>query len=80
MIWKQKLLWSMKPQRSKDKLISDIFKWILAHGCIGQPTKFYMDTGCNLEDMSGAMDDRDRSESQSGNSVLSVWLNDDDIL
>ena len=52
--------------RSKDELISDILLWTPSHGCacVGQPTRTYlqqlcMDTGCSIEDLPEAMDDRD---------------------
>ena len=52
--------------RSKDELISDLLLWTHAHkiGKVGRPTRTYIphlcaDTGCSLEDISGAMDDRD---------------------
>ena len=52
--------------RSKDELISDVFRWTPTHGHnnVGQPAKTYLhqlcaDTGCSLEDLPGAMDDRD---------------------
>ena len=38
-----------------------------------------MDTGCCLEDLPGAMNDKDWWwERESGNSILSAWINDDD--
>ena len=52
--------------RSKDKLISDSLRWISSHGraSVDQLTRISLqqscrDTGCSLEDLSGAMDDRD---------------------
>ena len=52
--------------RSRDELISDIFLWIPWHeqAKAGQPAwtyveQFCADTGCRLEDLSEAMDDRD---------------------
>ena len=52
--------------RSKDELISDILLWTLSHGRtkVGRPARTYIqklcaDTGYNLEDLLGAMDDRD---------------------
>ena len=51
----------------KDKLISDILLWTPSHGWAkaGRPARTYIqqlcaDTGCSLEDLPGAMDDRDR--------------------
>ena len=51
--------------RSKDELISDIFLWTLSHGRakVGLPARTYIqqlctDTGCSLEDLLEAMDDR----------------------
>ena len=51
--------------RNKDKLLSDVFLWIPLYGRtrIGRPRSTYlqqhcMDTGCSLEDLPGAMDDR----------------------
>ena len=54
-------------KRSKDELISDVLLWIPTYRSanFGQPVKGYLhqlfvDTGCNLDDLLGAMDDRDR--------------------
>ena len=66
--------------RSEDKLISDILLWTPAHGrvSVGCQASTYLhqlcvDTGCNLEDLLGAMDDRDGwMERESGKYVLSV--------
>ena len=51
----------------EDKLISNIFSWVPTHRCTsdGQSTRTYIhqlceDTGCSLEDLLRAMDDRDR--------------------
>ena len=41
----------------------------------------FTDTRCSLEDLTGAVDDRDRErerERERDKSVLSAWLNDDD--
>ena len=53
--------------RSKDELISDIILWTPPHGRAkaGRPARTYVqqlcsETGCSLEDLPGAMDDRDR--------------------
>ena len=53
--------------RTKDELISDIILWAPSHerAKAGQPTRTYIqqlstDTGYSLEDLPGAMDDRDR--------------------
>ena len=53
--------------RSKDKLISDILLWMPSHGQAktGWPARIYIqqlctDTGCSLEDLPGAMDNKDR--------------------
>ena len=52
--------------RSKDELIRDILLWTPRHGSasVGWPARVYLhqlctDTGCNLEYLPGAMDDRD---------------------
>ena len=52
--------------RSKDELISDILQWTHSHGGAkaGRPARTYIqllctDIGCGLEDLSGAMNDRD---------------------
>ena len=38
-----------------------------------------MDTGCSLEDLPEAMEDREKwRERASGKSVLAAWQNDDD--
>ena len=51
---------------SKAQLISDILLWTPSHGQakVGRPARSYIqqvvaDTGCNLEDLPGAMDGRD---------------------
>ena len=53
--------------KSKDKLISNVLLWTSSHGCasVGQPARIYLqqlctDTGCGLEDLPEARDDRDR--------------------
>ena len=53
-------------QRSKDELISDLLSWTPSHGraMVGRPARtdiqlFCADTGCSLEDLLGAIDDRD---------------------
>ena len=55
--------------RSKDELISDILLWTPSHrrAKAGRPARIYIqqlcaDTGCCLEDLPGAMDDRDGGE------------------
>ena len=52
--------------RSKDELISYILMWTPSHGRakVGRPARIniqqlYVDTGRSLEDIHGAMDDRD---------------------
>ena len=52
--------------RSRDELISDILLWTPSHGRAkaGQPAQTYIqqlyaDTGCSIEDLPGAMDDRE---------------------
>ena len=52
--------------RSKDELISDVLLWIPSHGraIVGQPARTYIqhlcvEIGCGLEDLPGAIDDRD---------------------
>ena len=76
-----KYTWHYK--RRKYKLISNILLWTFIHGCasVGQPARtysyqVYMDTGCSLEDLPGAMDDRNRWR-ESGKYVLSAQLDDD---
>ena len=71
--------------RSKDKLISFVFLWTHSHGCasVGWPERtylqqLYMDTGCGLEELPRAMDDRDRlGERELGKSMQVVQLDDD---
>ena len=53
--------------RSRDELISDVLLWIPSHGWVKArwPARTYIqqlctDMGCNLEDLSEAMDDRER--------------------
>ena len=57
--------------RSKNKLISDFLLWSPKHGraSFGQPARTYLhwlcaDAGCSLEDLSGVIDDRDYTVSQ----------------
>ena len=51
--------------RSKDELISDIILWTPSHGRakVGRPARTYIElcdnTGCNMKDLPGAMDDRE---------------------
>ena len=52
--------------RSKVELISDILRWTQSHGQaeVGRPARTYIqklcaDTGCSLEDLPGAIYDRD---------------------
>ena len=52
--------------RNKDELISDVLLWTPSHGQakVGQPARTYIqqlcaDTGCSLENLLWAMDDRD---------------------
>ena len=52
--------------RNKDELINDILRWTPSHGRAKarRPVRTYIqkfcaDTGCSLEDLPGAMDDRD---------------------
>ena len=52
--------------RSRDELISDVLKWTPSHGRAkgGRAARSYAqhlcdDTGCSLEDLPGAMDDRE---------------------
>ena len=51
----------------KEELISGVFPWNPSHGCarVRRPARTYLqqfctDTGCSLEDLPEAMDDRDR--------------------
>ena len=53
--------------RSKDELISDVLLWSPTYGCpkAGRPARTYIqqlceDTGCNPEDLSEAMNDREK--------------------
>ena len=72
--------------RSKDELISDVLLWTPTYGCAkaGRPARTYIqqlceDTGCNLEDLPEAMNDRRSGERGSGISVLAARHDDDDI-
>ena len=67
--------------RSKDELISDILPWTPSHGQAkeGWPARTYIqqlcvNTGCNLEDLLEAIDDREGW----GISMLMAWHGDDD--
>ena len=53
--------------RSKDELVSDVLLWTPSHGhaYVRQPARTYLqylciDTVCSLDDLPGAVDDRDR--------------------
>ena len=53
--------------RSRDELISDVFLWTSSHGRVkaGRPARTYIqqlcaDTECSPEDLSDAMDDREK--------------------
>ena len=53
--------------RSKDELIRDVLLWTPTYGCAkaGRPARTYIqqlceDTGCNPEDLPGAMNDREK--------------------
>ena len=69
--------------RSRDKLISDVLLWTPSHGWakVGWPARTYIqqlcaDTGCSLEDLPEAMDDREGWQERSGISVLMAWHDD----
>ena len=70
--------------RNKDNLVYDFLLWNPTHrrASVGRPAvsylpQFCVDTGCHLEDLLWAMDDR-VGWKESGKSVLSAWLDDDD--
>ena len=74
--------------RSKDEIVSDVLLWTPAYGQskAGRPVRTYIqqlcdNTGCNPEDLSEAMNDRETwRERGSGISVLAARHdNDDDI-
>ena len=53
-------------RRSKDELINNVFLWTTSHGrgSVGRSSRTYLqqlftDTGCSLENLPEAMDDRD---------------------
>ena len=53
--------------RSKDEVISDVLLWTPTYGCakVGRPARTYIqqlceDTGCNPEDLTEAMNDREK--------------------
>ena len=65
--------YAIKPNRwkSKDEIVSDVFLKTLTHGraSVGQPARTYLhqlwaDTEYSLEDLTGAMNNRDDKESQ----------------
>ena len=71
--------------RSRDELISDVLLWTPWHGRAkaGRPTRTYIqqlcaDTGCNPEDLSVEMENREGWRKRSGRSVLMVRHDDDD--
>ena len=70
--------------RSKDELISDVLLWASSHGQekVGQLAGTYIqqlcaDTGCNLEDLSGAMTIKTGGGRGSGRSMPAVWYDDE---
>ena len=73
--------------RSEDELISDVLLWIPSHGRAkaGRPARTNLqqlcaNTGCSLEDLPRAMDDRETSgRRRSGKSVLAAQHDDDDV-
>ena len=76
---------AVKYWRSKDELISDVLLWILHMNVPVLTDQLCSDTGCHLEDLLGTVNDRDgwreserERERESGKSVLSVRLDDDD--
>ena len=72
--------------RSKDELLINILLWTLSHGRVkaGRKTGTYIqqlcaDTGCNLENLLGAMDDRDGwgervRETLAGSATLYIYI------
>ena len=73
--------------RSRDKLISDVLLWTPTYGRAKaeQPARTYIqqlceDTGCSLEDLPEAMNDREKCESGSGISMQAARHDDDDSL
>ena len=73
-------------EKRKDELVSYVLLWTLSHGrdSSSRPAKTYLqqlcaDTGWCLQDLPGAIDDRDRwRERESMISVLVVQLDGDD--
>ena len=70
--------------RSNDKLISDVLLWTPSHerAKVGWPARTYIqqlcaNTGCSLEELPRAMDNRDRWQDGSRKSVLAAWCDDD---
>ena len=70
--------------RSKDELISNVFLWTLhtLRVSFGRLTRTYQeqlctDTGCSLEDLPEATDDRDEWRGESGKSILAARHDDD---
>ena len=74
-------------RRSKDEIVSDVLLWTPAYGQskAGRPARTFVqqlceDTGCNLEDLPEAMNDRETwRERGSGISVLAARHDDDDV-
>ena len=72
--------------RNKDQLIIDVLQWTPSHGLasVERPARTYIqqvctDTGCCLEDLSEATDDRDEwREKDFGKPVLVTQHDDDD--
>ena len=67
--------------RRKDELISDFLLWTprYGRGSVGRRARTYLchlwsNIGCYLEDLPGAMDDRDGGEIESRESTMSAWL------
>ena len=71
--------------RCKSKLINDALLWIPSHGRakVGRPARIYLQqlcagAGCSLEDLLGAMDDRDGWRERVREIVLAARNNDYD--
>ena len=72
-------------ERCKDELINDIHLWTtsFARSDVGWPARSYIQqlcayTGCSLEDLPGAMEDREGGKIGTGRSVIAAWNDDDD--
>ena len=81
--WKLSKLDEPDMRRSKDELINDVLLWTPSYvrARIGRPARTYIqhhctDSGCSLEDLPGAMEDRDGWREEVREIMLAAWHGD----